>query len=134
MKTCHPIAPLLLALSFPASAEWSYVDRSDGYERYIERETILRDGKLARVWEVDDIAVPDKSGVKSLRSSTEYDCEKRQYRVLYLSGHSEHMVQGSVMFAGPVDGEWKPVLVDTLGELSMELACDGDGDSDVDAS
>lgn len=129
MKFKPRIAAVLLALSVPASAEWTYVDRSDGYERYVERETIQRNGPLARIWEVDDIAVPDKLGVKSLRSSTEYDCEKRQYRVMYLSGHSEHMTQGSIMFAGPVAGEWKPVLADTLGELSMEVACDDDDES-----
>ena len=123
MKTCHWIAPLLLLACLPASAEWSYVDGSEGYERYLDRETIARDGKLARVWEVDDIAVPDQSGVQSLRSRTEYDCEDRKYRVLYLSGHSDHMTEGAQLFSGQVDGEWKPVLDDTLGELSMDIAC-----------
>ena len=117
-------ALLLLTISLCASAEWTYVDGSEGYERYIERETILRDGKLARVWEVDDIDVPDKHGVQSLRSRTEYDCEDRKYRVVYLSGHSDHMSEGSVLFAGQVDGEWKPVLANSLGELSMDMACE----------
>ena len=117
-------ALLLLFACLPATAEWTYVDGSEGYERYIDRETVMRDGKLARVWEVDDIAVPDKQGVQSLRSRTEYDCEDRKYRVVYLSGHSDHMTQGSVLFAGQLDGEWKPVLADSLGELSMDMACD----------
>lgn len=124
MKTRRWIAPLLLFTCLPAIAEWTYVDGSEGYERYIERETILRDGKLARVWEIDDIAVPDKYGVQSLRSRTEYDCEERQYRVVYLSGHSDHMTRGAVLFSGQLDSEWKPVQADTLGELSMDMACD----------
>ena len=124
MKTRLWIAPLLLLAGLPASADWSYVDSSEGYERYIERESISRKGKLAQVWEVDDIAMPDQTGVQSLRSRTEYDCEDRKYRVLYLSGHSDHMTGGAELFSGQVDGEWKPVLDDTLGELSMDIACE----------
>ena len=129
MKPHVHIAPLLITLTFPASAAWTYVDRSDGSEHYMERGTLLRDGQIARVWEVDDLATPNQLGVRSLRSSTEYDCEKRQFRVVYLSGHSGRMLEGTVVFASKVDDQWTPVLRDSLGELSMELACNGHLDS-----
>ena len=32
--------------------------------------------------------------------------------------------EGSVLVAGQVDGEWKPVLANSLGELSMDMACE----------
>lgn len=123
MKTWPCLIPALLLFSLPASADWTYVDGGDGYDRYIERETIQRDGNLVRVWEVDDTAAPDSYGVHSLRSRTEYDCEERKYRIVYLSAHSDHMTKGSVVFSGQLDGEWKPVQEDTLGELSMDMAC-----------
>lgn len=123
MKTWTCLIPALLLFSLPASADWTYVDGGEGYERYIERETILRDGNLVRVWEVDDADRPDTLGVQSLRSRTEYDCKERQYRVVYLSGHSDHMTGGKVLYSGQIDDEWKPVQPDTLGELSMDLAC-----------
>lgn len=124
MRTALWITPLLL-LCLPARAEWTFVDGGDGYERYIERDSILRDGPRVRVWEVDDASAPDKQGVHSLRSRTEYDCEERLYRIVHLSGHSERMTQGTILFSKAVDGEWKPVQPDTLGEVSMEMACEG---------
>ncbi len=120
-----PYLTLALMLFTPlAGAEWTYVDGGEGYDRYIERETILRDGNLVRVWEVDDTDRPDQFGVQSLRSRTEYDCEARKYRIVYLSAHSDHMTNGSVIYSGQIDGEWKPVQEDTLGELSMDMACE----------
>lgn len=129
MKTRPWIVPLLLSLCLPCNAAWTYVDRSDDVERYIERDTLQRDGHLALIWEVDDRTVPDPSGVASLHSHTQYDCDAKRYRVIYLSGHSERMTQGAVLFSGPIDSGWKPVQADTLGELSMAMACD-DADDD----
>lgn len=124
---------LLLPLCLPCGAAWTYVDGSDGYERYLERDTLQRNGRLAQIWEVDDRTAPDLYGVQSLRSHTEYDCQAKQYRVTYLSGHSERMTQGTVLFAGPGDGQWKPVQPDTLGELSMDMVCDDPDANDQDA-
>jgi len=113
----------LLALGAPAGAAWTFVDGGEGYERYIDRETIDRDGDLVRVWEVDNNAVADASGVVSLRSRTEYDCSSRRYRIVHLSGHTQQMTDGDVVFSKTVNGEWRPVAPETLGEVSMEMAC-----------
>lgn len=113
----------LLAISLPAGATWTFVDGGEGYERYIDRDTIDREGDLVRVWEVDNNAVADASGVLSLRSRTEYDCSSRRYRVVHLSGHTREMTDGDVVFSNAVSGEWRPVAPETLGEVSMELAC-----------
>ncbi len=122
MKTWLWITPLLFAL--PAQAEWTFVDGGDGVERYIERDSIDRNGARVQVWEVDDSAEPDKFGVLSLRSRTEYDCRERLYRIVQLSGHSQRMSQGTVVFSETVNGQWKPVQPDTLGALSLEMVCE----------
>ena len=122
MKTWLWITPLLFAL--PAQAEWTFVDGGDGVERYIERDSIDRNGVRVQVWEVDDSAEPDKFGVLSLRSRTEYDCRERLYRIVQLSGHSQRMSQGTVVFSETVNGQWKPVQPDTLGALSLEMVCE----------
>ena len=122
MKTWLWITPLLFAL--PAQAEWTFVDSGDGVERYIERDSIDRNGARVQVWEVDDSAEPDKFGVLSLRSRTEYDCRERLYRIVQLSGHSQRMSQGTVVFSETVNGQWKPVQPDTLGALSLEMVCE----------
>ncbi len=126
MKTSLWIAPLLLSLSLPASAAWTFVERSEEFERYIERDSVQRDGQWAQVWLVDDLPVPDKSGVRSMRSYTEYDCDNKNYRVLYLTAHSERMTQGAVLFSSTLESPWKPVRADTLGEMSMDMACEDD--------
>ena len=123
MKTWPWIAPLLL-LSLPVSAEWTYVDGGEGYDRYLDLDSMTRDGERVTVWEVDDNAGTDKSGVISLRSRTEYDCADRLYRIVHLSGHSSHMTAGRVVFSESVDGNWLPVAPDTLGEASMQMACE----------
>ena len=94
------IAPLLM-LSLPASADWTYVDGGEGYERYLDLE-----------------------GVISLRSRTEYDCMTHMYRITHLSGHTLHMTQGQVVFSESVDGDWEPVSPGTLGETSMQMVCE----------
>jgi hypothetical protein len=116
------IAPLLL-LSLPASADWTYVDGGDGYERYLDLDSVSHEGRRVRVWEVDDNEQPDRSGVTSLRSRTEYDCMTRMYRITHLSGHSSHMTQGQVVFSEAFDGDWEPVAPGTLGEASMHIVC-----------
>jgi hypothetical protein len=113
----------LLALGAPAVAAWTFGDGGEGYERYIDRNTIDRDGDLVRVWEVDNNAVADASGVVSLRSHTEYDCQARRYRIVHLSGHTREMTEGDVVFSRAMASEWRPVAPETLGEVSMEMAC-----------
>ncbi|MCM0043662.1 MAG: hypothetical protein NBV65_03425 [Burkholderiaceae bacterium] len=122
MKTWLLAIPLL-AFGVPAGAAWTFVDGGEGYERYIDRETIDRSGHLVRVWEVDNNTVADASGVVSLRSRTEYDCQSRRYRIVHLSGHTRDMTEGDVVFSRAVNGEWRPVAPETLGEVSMEMAC-----------
>lgn len=117
------IAPLML-LSLPASADWTYVDGGDGYERYLDLDSVSREGARVRVWEVDDNAQPDRSGVISLRSRTEYDCTTRMYRITHVSGHTSHMTQGRVVFSEAMDGNWEPVSPGTLGEASMQMVCE----------
>ncbi len=119
------IAPMLL-LSLPASAEWTYVDGGEGYERYLDLDSVSREGRRVRVWEVDDNEQSDRSGVISLRSRTEYDCLTRMYRITHLSGHTQHMTQGQVVFSDVVDGNWEPVSPGTLGEASMHMVCAAD--------
>lgn len=114
----------LFAFGVPAGAAWTFVDGGEGYERYIDRESIDRDGHIVQVWEVDNNAVADASGVLSLRSRTEYDCSSRRYRIVHLSGHTREMTDGDVVFSQAVQGEWRPVAPETLGEVSMEMACE----------
>lgn len=120
------IAPLML-LSLPASADWTYVDGGEGYERYLDLDSVSREGRRVRVWEIDDNAQPDRSGVISLRSRTEYDCMTHMYRITHLSGHTLHMTQGQVVFSEALDGNWEPVTPGTLGEASMNIVCEDAG-------
>lgn len=117
------VALWLLTVGMPASAGWTFVDGSTDIERYLKADQIDRDGDRARVWEIDNHAVADASGVVSLRSQTEYDCGARRYRIVHLSGHTRPMTEGEVVFSNAVDGTWRPVAPQTLGEASMEIAC-----------
>jgi hypothetical protein len=117
------IAPLML-LSLPACADWTYVDGGEGYERYMDLDSVSREGRRVRVWEVDDNDQPDRSGVISLRSRTEYDCMTHMYRITHLSGHTSHMTQGQVVFSETVDAGWEPISPGTLGEASMHIVCE----------
>ncbi len=122
MKTWLWIAPLML-LSLPASADWTFVDGGEGYDRYLDLDSLSREGRRVRVWEVDDNARADHTGVTSLRSRTEYDCMTRMYRITHLSGHTQHMTEGQIVFSEVVDGNWEPVAPGTLGEASMLMVC-----------
>lgn len=123
MKTLC-LALSLLACAAPASAGWTYVDGGAGYDRYLDDDSIDRDGARVQVWELDNNEVADASGVMSLRSRTEYDCEARRYRIVHLSGHSQQMSGGEVLFSQSVDGQWRPVAPETLGEASLRMACE----------
>lgn len=118
------LALFLLAWGAPASAEWTHVDSGPGYDRYLDRDSIDRDGARVQVWELDNNEYPDASGVMSLRSWTEYDCDTRRYRIAHLSGHSQQMSGGEVLFSQAVEGAWRPVAPQTLGEASLQMACE----------
>jgi hypothetical protein len=122
MNTWRWLIPLLL--SFPAHAEWTFVDAGDGVDRYVDLETTWRHGALVRVWEVDDKDRADRAGIMSLLSRTEYDCNERRYRIVELSAHSRHMSEGMVLFSERIEGDWHPIGPGTLGEASLEKVCE----------
>ena len=62
----------------------------------------------------------DKYGALSLRSQYEYDCEGKRVRDIDMSGHSDLMASGDILFFMTGDEKWKYV---ELFDSAFEYAC-----------
>ena len=117
---------LCLALALvaaPACAGWLRVGETDNATYYLDPVTIRKDGNLRSVREVQDLKQRDKQGVMSRRSLFEYDCKKERSRLLSLSGHSEPMATGRVLFSDDEPEKWSNSEPGTVTATILKFLC-----------
>jgi hypothetical protein len=123
---------VLLMSAGVAHAEWSRVGASnranDAFTLYVDPATIQREGKLARIWDLQDFrAAQTVDGEKYLSEKTqiEFDCETKKARVLAIIDCAGPMGTGKVVYSDADRSEWTPVGANTLGEAEWKVACGG---------
>ena len=65
----------------------------------IDRATLLSNGSLRRVWQLQNLKQRDRDGEMSRRALVEYDCREAKNRTLSLSMHPEPMAGGKPLDA-----------------------------------
>ena len=121
-----PMKTLLLALLLvtgSAWAEWVMVARHDTFDKYIDPETIRKDGNLRRVWEIDDLKQRGKSGELSFRFRTEYDCKQERLRMLSLNARSGPMAGGESIHQSSSEDIWRDIPPRSIGEMVLKIVC-----------
>lgn len=123
------IAVLLMGAG-TACAEWTKLGVSskadDAFTLYVDTATIQRNGKLVRIWDLQDFKVAqtvDGQQYLSEKTQIEFDCEARKARVLSIIDTSGPMGTGNVAYSDGDASDWTAVAANTLGEAEMKVAC-----------
>jgi len=109
------LALLLLIAAIPARAEWVKVATTEkgffsafsrGVTYYIDPSTIVREGNIRRVWEIQDLGDKGSRGERSILAQVEYDCVDRRMRTLKATGKSLRMAGGEIIQLNIFSDEW----------------------------
>jgi Surface-adhesin protein E len=119
----------LLMFSFATAtwAHWTKVVETDTTVEYIDLQTIEKRGDHRRVWTVRDLKRIGGQGELSFRRLLEFDCQKGQYLIVWLAGHSGHMAGGRVLGSGnnPIP-TWYSISKGSSVEASLKMVCGHD--------
>lgn len=120
---------LLAVVSSSVMAEWVGIDvNHDGsYGVFADPATIIRAGSKVKMWTLNDYKtvseLNDFSPPISLKLLREFDCKKKQTRILYTTHHSENMGRGEVVDTNIKPHDWEPVGPVSVAGALLEFAC-----------
>jgi len=137
MKMKKLLLTLMLAVvSSSAMAEWVEIGEIEDVDItvYADPTTIRKTGNKVKIWVLIDRKttwVPDghktaieELGVLSSKGKRVYDCEKKQWRILFLALYSENMGGGETVLTINSRDEWKSVPPpDSAGRAVFKFAC-----------
>lgn len=99
----------------------------DSTVEYVDLATIERRGDHRRVWTLQDLKQRGGQGELSFRRLLEFDCQKRQYLIVWIAGHSEPMAGGRVLGSGknPIPN-WLGISKGSAVAASLQMICAAD--------
>ena len=113
----------LMMLAGSAWAEWVVYQKSEKVTQYYEPATILKDGNMRQVWQLQNLSRSLQNGATSFRMLREYDCNKARWRSLAIYTHTEPMAGGTVLETAGEDSNWNGIRPDTIAEVLLDLVC-----------
>lgn len=122
----RPFATLLPFLC-ATPAHWTRAVETDSTVEYVDLETIEKRGGHRRVWTLQDLKQRGGQGELSFRRLLEFDCQKRQYLIVWIAGHSGPMAGGRVLGSGenPIPN-WYGISKGSAVEASLKMVCAAD--------
>ena len=128
-RSIHGVLSFALAVaSAGAAAEWTAVGSGDYiHVPYADTATIRRSGALVRMAGMYDFRkqdfTPDGKALFSTVVLREYDCDKRQVRLLSAIDFSGHMGEGAPVSTSDRPRRWENVVPGALDEAFWNIAC-----------
>jgi hypothetical protein len=107
------LAVLLAAVATSAQADWVKVTETGDTVYYVDPATLVRDGGLRKVEEIQDYAMPRAGGARSRRLTFEFDCSGERWRVLSVADHEEAMARGRILGSWQGQSEWNSIAPKT---------------------
>jgi hypothetical protein len=109
-------------------AEWTKVHEYSKATVYVNLTTIQRDDTLVKMWSMSDYNsrqyTQHKESYRSIKSQAEYDCNERTRRIVSITLYSGKKSKGEVVYSNAYfDKPWIPVVLGSIEELELELAC-----------
>jgi peptidyl-tRNA hydrolase len=104
MKT-YALAVLLAFISSNAMSEWSVTGKNDVITQYADLTTLQKAGNRAKMWGLADfnqaqiVKEATEDEFLSAKSQQDYDCARKQTRLISYAWFSEHMGQEKVVFS-----------------------------------
>lgn len=121
------LAALTIALTFacisPAHAAWTRIGKTESVTLYVNRDSVVTEGDVRRMWEMQDLAAPDADGVRSRRYLNEYDCKNKVYRVSQMTSFAGPKLTGAKLFEVAEPGYWRKIPPGGLFVLSYIALC-----------
>ena len=114
---------LMALIAMPVWAEWTKTGESMSTVFYADLDTIRKDGQLVQVFEVQSFKKRDKTGARSARALSEWDCKGERYRILSISTYSKPMAHGKTISSVNAPGSWDSIDSDTADKLMLDLLC-----------
>lgn len=122
-RTLATLLPFLCV----TSAGWSRAAETDGTVEYVNLETMKRQGGHRYVWTLQDLKQRGGQGELSFRRLLDFNCQKRQYLIVTVSGHSGPMAGGRVLGSGKnPTPHWYSISKGSAVEASLKMVCPAD--------
>ncbi len=116
-------AVLIMAVSTYACAEWVQISKGEKVAHYIDPASVKRESNLSSVWVLTDLPKPDEDGIKSVPYLIEIDCGEARTRTIRYVAHAGNMAQARVIAQSRLNGGWKNIVPQSVGEKQMKIAC-----------
>lgn len=97
------------AAAQPTQDRWRLVGQSPSMRLYYEPATIVREGDIRRVRELQDLDLADPDGVRSRVYLNEYDCRNQMHRLGQMQSFSSPMLGGERRFEVKDMGYWRKI-------------------------
>jgi hypothetical protein len=122
---------LALAISYcnAWAADWTLIrdDRKPGEKTYIDKNSLVRTGTLARMWMLVNYERPkgiaDRKRL-SEKTLVEYDCKRRESRKIEFSWYSGQDGEGELVYKDPDLGTFLPAIPNSVAETAWKMACE----------
>ena len=119
---------LLTTISSHAVAEWINISTNSNVSTiYVNPATIQKLDDRTKMWILFDYRkaiIESGDKIMSIKKREEYDCNKSQARLLYISKHSGRFTEGKVVYVNDIPyNEWIPVIPSSISEDLWRYAC-----------
>ena len=108
-------------------SQWVVANYTEAVTVYADAATIRRTGNTAHMWDMTNFetgkVLSGERRALSFKKEQEYDCNKQQARILYISWHAGHMGGGEIIGSDRNPSSWRPVLLGTVLERLWRTAC-----------
>ena len=119
---------LLTTISSHAVAEWINISANSNVSNiYVDPATIQKSDDRTKMWILFDYRkaiIESGDKIMSIKKREEYDCNKSQARLLYISKHSGRFTEGKVVYVNDIPyNVWIPVIPSSISEDLWRYAC-----------
>lgn len=115
---------VLVAGGLPASANaWTRIGETPEVTLYVNRQTIEKEDRVRRVWEMQDLKTPDADGVMSRRYLNEYDCQYKMHRLGQVSSYAGPKLTGKKLVDVNEMGYWRKIPPNGVFVLTYVAVC-----------
>jgi|TARA_B110000495_G_scaffold83662_1_gene71950 hypothetical protein len=119
---------LLTTISSHAVAEWINISANSNVSTiYVDPATIQKSDARTKMWILFDYRkaiIESGDKIMSIKKREEYDCNKSQARLLYISKHSGRFTEGKAVYVNDIPyNEWIPVIPSSISEDLWRYAC-----------
>jgi hypothetical protein len=112
-----------LGLTAAQAMSWTRIGETPELALYVSRPSIEKDDTIRRVWEMQDLKVPDADGVLSRRYLNEYDCQYKMHRMSRVTSFSGPKLSGKQLFDLDETGYWRKISPNGLFVLTYIAVC-----------